>query len=171
MANSESGSPSSYSRFIVTICLSSLVSEIFACETDRQTDGRTTRTITIAGSHIVAGPANNLRAWQINNWNWQTMSAVCRMLHNDRPRPSDWQFRVSRGQVELSAVWQQTVRLQHCEYIYQWIPYVISRRIEWPPGPAARTDDPWIVPYLLQRSAGQLFAPTGGAIFEFFGFI
>jgi len=53
MADSESGSPDSYSSFLVTICLSRLVLEIFAC--DRQTDGRTTRTITIAGSHIVVG--------------------------------------------------------------------------------------------------------------------
>jgi len=37
MADSESGSPDSYSSFIVTIHLSRLVSEIFACE--RQTDG------------------------------------------------------------------------------------------------------------------------------------
>jgi len=36
MADSESGSPSSYSRFIVTISLSRLVSEIFT--RDRQTD-------------------------------------------------------------------------------------------------------------------------------------
>jgi len=36
VADSESGSPSSYSRFIVTIGLPRLVSEIFAC--DRQTD-------------------------------------------------------------------------------------------------------------------------------------
>jgi len=63
MADSESGSPAFYSSFLVdlTICLSRLVSEIFACgrQTDRQTDGRTdgqtTRTITIAGPHIVAG--------------------------------------------------------------------------------------------------------------------
>jgi len=39
MADSESGSPSSYSCFIVTIGLSRLVSEIFTC--DRQTNGRT----------------------------------------------------------------------------------------------------------------------------------
>jgi len=36
MADSESGSPISYSSFLVIICLSRLVSEIFAC--DRQTD-------------------------------------------------------------------------------------------------------------------------------------
>jgi len=39
MADSESASTDSYSRFLVTIRLSRLVSEIFAC--DRQTDGRT----------------------------------------------------------------------------------------------------------------------------------
>jgi len=38
MADSESGSPVSYSSFLVTICLSRLVSEIFAC--DRLTDGQ-----------------------------------------------------------------------------------------------------------------------------------
>jgi len=53
MAGSESGSPVSYSSFLVTICLARLVLEIFACE--RQTDGQTTQTITIAGLHIVAG--------------------------------------------------------------------------------------------------------------------
>jgi len=53
MADSESGSPVSYSRFLVTICLSGLVSEIFACCS--QTDGRTTRTITIGNLRIVAG--------------------------------------------------------------------------------------------------------------------
>jgi len=37
MADSESGSPSSYSRLIVSIGLSRLVSEIFGV-TDRQTD-------------------------------------------------------------------------------------------------------------------------------------
>jgi len=39
MADSESGSPDSYLSFLVTIRLSRLVSEIFAC--DRQTDGQT----------------------------------------------------------------------------------------------------------------------------------
>jgi len=53
MADSELGSPVSYSRFVVTICLSHLVSDIFAH--DRQTDKWTTRTITTAGPHIVAG--------------------------------------------------------------------------------------------------------------------
>jgi len=50
--DAESGSPDSYSSFLVTICLSRLVSEIFAC--DRQTDGQG-RTITIAGPQTVAG--------------------------------------------------------------------------------------------------------------------
>jgi len=60
MADAESGSRVSYLSFLVTICLSRLVSEI-ACdrETDGRTDGwtdrQTTRTITIAGPHIVAG--------------------------------------------------------------------------------------------------------------------
>jgi len=49
MADSVSGSPDSYSSFLVTIHLSRLVSEIFAC--DRQI----TWTITIAGPHIVVG--------------------------------------------------------------------------------------------------------------------
>jgi len=45
MANSEPGSPVSCSSFLVTIRLSRLVSEIFACDTlmDGQTDGRTDR--------------------------------------------------------------------------------------------------------------------------------
>jgi len=40
MADSESGSPDSYSSLLVTICLSHLVSEVFTCDgqTDRQTD-------------------------------------------------------------------------------------------------------------------------------------
>jgi len=37
MADSESGSPDSYSSFLVTICPSHVVSQIFTC--DRQTDG------------------------------------------------------------------------------------------------------------------------------------
>jgi len=53
MADSELGSSVPYSSFLVTICLSCLVLEIFAC--DRQTDTRTTQTITIAGPHTVAG--------------------------------------------------------------------------------------------------------------------
>jgi len=53
MANSELGSPDSDLSFLVTICLSRLVSEIFA--RDRQTNGQTTSTITIAGPHVVAG--------------------------------------------------------------------------------------------------------------------
>jgi len=57
IADSESGSPSSHSRFIVTVHLSRLVSEIFTC--DRQTDRRTTRTITIAGPRIVTGQLIN----------------------------------------------------------------------------------------------------------------
>jgi len=57
MADAESGNVVSYSSFLVTISLSRLVSEIFAC--DRQTDRRTTRTITIAGLHIVAGQLIN----------------------------------------------------------------------------------------------------------------
>jgi len=57
MADSEPGSPVSYPSFLVTICLSRLVSEIFACHT--QTDRRTMRTITIAGLHIVAGQLIN----------------------------------------------------------------------------------------------------------------
>jgi len=53
MADSELESPDSYSSFLVTIRLCRLVSEIFAC--DRQRDRQTTRTIPIAGPHIVAG--------------------------------------------------------------------------------------------------------------------
>jgi len=53
MADSESGSPSSYSHFIVNIDLSRLVLEIFVC--DRQTERQTMQTITIAGPHIVEG--------------------------------------------------------------------------------------------------------------------
>jgi len=54
IADSESERPVSYLSFLVTICLSCLVSEL-SCdrETDgQQTDGRATRTITIAGPHI-----------------------------------------------------------------------------------------------------------------------
>jgi len=57
---SESRSPVSYSSFIVTIGLSRLVSDIFACNT--QTDGGTTQTITIAGR-----PAKNLE--RVNRYN------------------------------------------------------------------------------------------------------
>jgi len=55
MADSESETPNSYSRLIVTSALSRLVWEMFEydTETDRHTDGQTTRTITIAGPHIV----------------------------------------------------------------------------------------------------------------------
>jgi len=53
LADSEFGNPVSRSSFLVTICVSHLVSEIFAC--DGQTDRRTTRTITIASLHIVVG--------------------------------------------------------------------------------------------------------------------
>jgi len=53
MAASESGSPDSYLSLLVTIRLSRLVSEIFTY--DRQTDGWTMQTITIAGPHIVVG--------------------------------------------------------------------------------------------------------------------
>jgi len=52
MAESESGSPVSYSNFLATIRLIS-VSEILAC--NGSTDRRTTRTISIAGPHILAG--------------------------------------------------------------------------------------------------------------------
>jgi len=52
MAVFESEIPVSYSRFLVSMRLSCLVSEIFAC--DRQTGSRTTRTITIAGHDNVA---------------------------------------------------------------------------------------------------------------------
>jgi len=55
MADSESGSPDSYSSFLVTIRLSRLVSDR---QTDGWTDGRASRTITIAGPLIVGGPAN-----------------------------------------------------------------------------------------------------------------
>jgi len=59
MADSASGSPSSYSHFIVTTDLPHLVSEIFACDRDRQTGGWTMRIITIAGPHIAAGQLTN----------------------------------------------------------------------------------------------------------------
>jgi len=49
MADSKSGSPDSYSSFLVTVRLSRLVSEIFIY--DRQT----TQTITIAGPRIMVG--------------------------------------------------------------------------------------------------------------------
>jgi len=57
MAYSGQRTPISYSTFIVTIGISRLVSEIFACDaqTDRWADIHTTRTITIAGPHTVAG--------------------------------------------------------------------------------------------------------------------
>jgi len=47
MADSESGSPVSYSNSLVTICLSLLVSEIFVY------DRWTTLTVTVDGPHIV----------------------------------------------------------------------------------------------------------------------
>jgi len=58
MADSESGSLDSYSSFLVTIHLSRLVLEIFAC--DRQTDGQINGwismwTVTIVDPHIVLG--------------------------------------------------------------------------------------------------------------------
>jgi len=67
MADFESGSPVSYSSFLVTIGvgLSGLVSEIFAC--DRRTDGQTMQTITIAGRHIVAGQLIIIRMQQLNS--------------------------------------------------------------------------------------------------------
>jgi len=43
MADSESGSPDSYSSFLVTIRLSRLASDIFAC--DRLKDRQTTRAL------------------------------------------------------------------------------------------------------------------------------
>jgi len=54
--DSESGSPSSYSHYIVTTGLSRLVLEIFACDswTVRLAD-KQARTITIASPHIVEG--------------------------------------------------------------------------------------------------------------------
>jgi len=56
MADSESGSPVSYSSFLVTTCLSRLVLEIFMCDkSDRQTDGQRGPLLYIAGPHIVAG--------------------------------------------------------------------------------------------------------------------
>jgi len=56
MADSESASPDSYSSFLVAIRLSRQVSEIFI--SDRQTDRQTTRIITIACPHTVAGQLN-----------------------------------------------------------------------------------------------------------------
>jgi len=53
MADSESGSPDSYSSFLVILRLSRLVLEIIV--RDRQTDKRITQTIIIAGPHIVVG--------------------------------------------------------------------------------------------------------------------
>jgi len=55
MVDSESGSQDSYSSFLVTIRLSRLASEIFACDRHRWTDGRTTRNITIAGPTLWRG--------------------------------------------------------------------------------------------------------------------
>jgi len=51
MADSEPRSPDTYASFLVglTVRLSRLVSETLAC------DGRTTRAITIANPHVVAG--------------------------------------------------------------------------------------------------------------------
>jgi len=51
MADSESGSPVSYSSFLVTTCLFRLVSILFIRDRqmNKETDGRTMRTITIAG--------------------------------------------------------------------------------------------------------------------------
>jgi len=51
IADSDSGNPDYYWTFLVTIRLSRLVWEIFAW----QTDGQTTRPITTASLHIVAG--------------------------------------------------------------------------------------------------------------------
>jgi len=59
MADSESQTPISYSSFLVIIGLSRLVLEIFACDrqTDRQTDGVTTRVVAIAVDRHSGGPA------------------------------------------------------------------------------------------------------------------
>jgi len=56
MADSESGSPVSYSSFLVTIRLSRLVSEIFAC--DRETERQRGLLLYSWPSHC-GGPANN----------------------------------------------------------------------------------------------------------------
>jgi len=66
MADSESGSPSSYLHFRVTIALSCLLSKIFVCEREKQRDRRTMRTITIAGSHIVAGQLTRVKSTVAN---------------------------------------------------------------------------------------------------------
>jgi len=61
MTDSKSGSPVSYSSFLVTIGLSLSVSEIFTCDRqmNERMDGQTTWTIAIAGPHIVVGQLIN----------------------------------------------------------------------------------------------------------------
>jgi len=61
MVDSESGSPVSLSSILVTIRLSRLVSEIFACDRqmDRQTDGRTSVDHYCSWPPHCVGPANN----------------------------------------------------------------------------------------------------------------
>jgi len=60
MADSESGSPDSYSSFLVTIRLSRLVSEIFTCDkhTDGRTNGRTKADHYYYWPPLCGGPAN-----------------------------------------------------------------------------------------------------------------
>jgi len=82
MADSESGSPNSYSSFLVTICLSRLVLEIFTC--DRQTDRETTRTITIAGPHIVDGQLISLKLNKKHKWQSWT---ACTVNYSDSEKP------------------------------------------------------------------------------------
>jgi len=70
MAGAASGSVDFYSSFLVTVRLSRLVLEIFAC--DRRTDGQTPRTITILGPHTVAGHLimckDTLRTSRLSLW-------------------------------------------------------------------------------------------------------
>jgi len=114
MADCESGSPSSYSHFIVTIGLSRLVSEIFAC--DRQTDN---------SNHYYSwpphcgGPANRvvMLCNRLKSWRYQTRCST---------KIFCWHCRVSRITSAKTTTDRQLRRATEAE-IYAVDSYVTPR--------------------------------------------
>jgi len=90
-----------------------LVSEIFAC--DRPTDGRTTRTITIAGPHIVADQQITVVAYSRRNLNKERMRI--QTYKNAIQTPTQPQKNVKwRNFLQLRATFSK--RVLHCPAVF-----------------------------------------------------
>jgi len=168
MTDSESGSPVSYSSFLVTIRQSRWVTEIFTCNrqtnsrTDGRTEKRTTQTITITHFGVPANkkPLNYEKSADIivsdddikQQPPLQTSSPHLEALHYVNTQQCKYIFYIahiitSTGNTKYSAKNWLSVSIKHCSKDF----FYIFKRLKWSDLPPVSVDDDF-EPVNVQRT-------------------